>query len=166
MPWIARSIVVALLAYAMLVALMWLVQERFIFYPQTGRDIVATPAARGVPYEDVVLRTSDGKQLNAWWIPADKPRGAVLLFHGNAGNISHRIEYALMFRRLGYSTLLVDYRGYGRSTGTPTEAGTYIDADTAWRWLTTTADAAPNTAKAAAANHGRFNRSPNSRSIE
>jgi len=137
-PWIARSIIVALLAYAMLVALMWLVQERFIFYPQTGRDIVATPAARGVPYEDVVLRTSDGKQLNAWWIPADKPRGAVLLFHGNAGNISHRIEYALMFRRLGYSTLLVDYRGYGRSTGTPTEAGTYIDADTAWRWLTTT----------------------------
>ena len=138
MPWIARSIVVALLAYAMLVALAWLLQERLIFYPQTGRDIVSTPDARGVPYEDVVLAPSDGKRLNAWWVPADAPRGAVLLFHGNAGNISHRIEYARMFKQLGYSTLLLDYRGYGRSTGRPTEAGTYIDADTAWRWLTTT----------------------------
>ena len=138
MPWIARSIVIALLAYAMLVALAWLLQERLIFYPQTGRDIVSTPAERGVPYEDVVLATSDGKQLNAWWVPADAPRGAVLLFHGNAGNISHRIEYARMFKQLGYSTLLLDYRGYGRSTGRPTEAGTYIDADTAWRWLTIT----------------------------
>ena len=138
MPWIARSIVIALLAYAMLVALAWLLQERLIFYPETGRAIVTTPAARGVPYDNVMLATSDRKQLHAWWVPAETPRGAVLLFHGNAGNISHRIEYALMFRRLGYSTLLVDYRGYGKSTGRPTEAGTYIDADTAWRWLTTT----------------------------
>jgi fermentation-respiration switch protein FrsA (DUF1100 family) len=62
----------------------------------------------------------------------------VLLLHGNAGNISHRIEYALMFRRLGYSTLLLDYRGYGKSTGTPTEQGTYLDAESAWQWLTRT----------------------------
>ena len=138
MPPITRLIIVGVLAYVALVAVVWLLQDRFLFFPQTGRDIVSTPAARGVPYDEVVIATSDGQKLSAWWVPADKARGTVLLFHGNAGNISHRIDYALMFRRLGYSTLLVDYRGYGRSTGTPTEEGTYIDADAAWRWLTTT----------------------------
>jgi fermentation-respiration switch protein FrsA (DUF1100 family) len=88
-----------------------------------------------VPYDDVAIATRDGEKLHAWWIPADRARGTVLLLHGNAGNISHRIDYAVMFRRLGYSTLLVDYRGYGRSTGTPTEQGTYIDSEAAWNWL-------------------------------
>ena len=60
----------------------------------------------------------------------------MLLFHGNAGNISHRIDYAKMFYGLGYSTLLVDYRGYGESTGEPSEAGTYRDATASWLWLT------------------------------
>ena len=138
MPPITRLIIVVVVAYVALVAVVWLLQDRFIFFPQTGREIVSTPSERGVPYDDVVIATRDGQKLNAWWVPADSARGAVLLFHGNAGNISHRIDYALMFRRLGYSTLLVDYRGYGRSTGTPTEEGTYIDADTAWRWLTNT----------------------------
>ena len=137
MPVIVTLAIVAVMAYGALVALMWLLQERFIFYPQAGRDAAATPAAHGVPYDDVEIATSDGQTLHAWWIPANRPRGTVMLLHGNAGNISHRIDYAVMFRRLGYSTLLVDYRGYGRSTGTPTEPGTYIDADAAWNWLTT-----------------------------
>jgi fermentation-respiration switch protein FrsA (DUF1100 family) len=59
-----------------------------------------------------------------------------LLLHGNAGNISHRLGYAGIFRRLGYSTLLVDYRGYGESTGSPSEEGTYLDASASWAWLT------------------------------
>jgi uncharacterized protein len=138
MPLLTRVIIVTVMAYIALVAVVWLLQERFIFFPQAGREISVTPDARGVPYDDVVIATSDGEKLNAWWVPADKARGSVLLFHGNAGNISHRLDYALMFRRLGYSTLLVDYRGYGRSTGTPTEKGTYIDADAAWHWLTKT----------------------------
>jgi fermentation-respiration switch protein FrsA (DUF1100 family) len=103
-----------------------------------GREIASTPASRGVPYDDFTISTDDGEKLSVWWVPAASPRGAVLLFHGNAGNISHRIEYALMFRSLGYSTLLVDYRGYGRSSGKPSEEGTYRDADAAWRWLTRT----------------------------
>src|SRR5688572_1400501 len=136
-PVIVTLAIVAVMAYGALVALMWLLQERFIFYPQAGRNATATPAAHGVPYDDVEIATRDGQTLHAWWIPANRPRGTVMLLHGNAGNISHRIDYAVMFRRLGYSTLLVDYRGYGRSTGTPTEPGTYIDADAAWNWLTT-----------------------------
>jgi len=68
----------------------------------------------------------DGEQLAAWWIPAPASvpaRGTVLLFHGNAGNISHRIDYAKMFFDMGYDTLLVDYRGYGESSGEPSNQG-------------------------------------------
>src|SRR3954468_22976904 len=112
-------------AYLLLVAAVWLFQDRLIYYPQMGREVAATPAARGVPYDDFTIATEDGEKLNVWWVPAPTPRGAVLLLHGNAGNISQRVDYALMFRDLGYSTLLVDYRGYGKSSGKPTEEGTY-----------------------------------------
>ena len=138
MSFALKTILWILAGYAALVAFVWLVQDRLIYYPQMGREIASTPSSRGVPYDDFTIETSDGEKLNVWWVPAASPRGAVLLFHGNAGNISHRIEYALMFRRLGYSTLLVDYRGYGRSSGQPSEEGTYKDADAAWRWLTRT----------------------------
>ena len=126
----------ALLVYGVIVAFTYVFQDRLLYYPSMGREIVVTPSSAGVPYEDLTISTADGEKLNAWWIPVADARGAVLLFHGNAGNISHRIDYALMFRRLGYSTLLVDYRGYGLSTGKPSEDGTYRDADAAWRWLT------------------------------
>jgi uncharacterized protein len=125
-------------AYLLLVGFVWLVQDRLIYYPGMGREIVTTPAARGVAYDDFTITSEDGERLSVWWVPAPSPRGAVLLLHGNAGNISHRVDYALMFRGLGYSTLLVDYRGYGRSTGKPSEEGTYRDAEAAWRWLTQT----------------------------
>jgi fermentation-respiration switch protein FrsA (DUF1100 family) len=59
----------------------------------------------------------------------------VLIFHGNAGNISHRIDYLTMFNRLGYATLIIDYRGYGKSSGAPGEEGTYRDGEAAWRYL-------------------------------
>ena len=108
-----------------------------MYYPQG--DIAVTPAAARLAYDDVTVTTEDGEKLSVWWIPAVSPaRGAVLLLHGNAGNISHRIEYAIMFRQMGYGTLLVDYRGYGRSSGKPSEQGTYKDAEAAWRWLTGT----------------------------
>jgi fermentation-respiration switch protein FrsA (DUF1100 family) len=135
---VIKTLIAIACAYAALVAFVWVIQDRLIYFPQAGREVASTPAARGVPYDDFTITTADGEKLNVWWVPASSPRGAVLLFHGNAGNISHRIEYALMFRALGYSTLLVDYRGYGKSSGKPSEEGTYRDADAAWRWLTQT----------------------------
>jgi fermentation-respiration switch protein FrsA (DUF1100 family) len=137
-PFVFHLVVWLGVAYLVLVGVVWLMQDRLIYLPQMGREIVATPAERGVAYDDFTISTDDGEKLSVWWVPAPSPRGAVLLLHGNAGNISQRIDYALMFRRLGYSTLLVDYRGYGRSTGKPSEDGTYRDADAAWRWLTQT----------------------------
>jgi fermentation-respiration switch protein FrsA (DUF1100 family) len=135
---IVKLLAGVMIAYGVLVALVWFFQDRLIYYPQMGREVATTPASSGVAYDDVTIATEDGEKLNAWWIPVDNARGAVLLLHGNAGNISQRIDYALMFRKLGYATLLVDYRGYGKSTGAPSEEGTYKDADAAWRWLAQT----------------------------
>lgn len=124
------------IAYGALVALVYLFQSRLVYFPQIGREVAVTPQAYGLTFEAVTIATGDGEKLAAWWVPAAGARGTVLIFHGNAGNISHRLDYLAMFHRLGYATLIVDYRGYGQSTGSPSEEGTYRDAEAAWRWLT------------------------------
>jgi fermentation-respiration switch protein FrsA (DUF1100 family) len=123
-------------AYAGICALVFLFQTRLVYYPSVGRELLLTPKTAGLEYEDVRLAAADGVRLHGWFIPVTAPRGVVLLFHGNAGNISHRLGWLLMFYRLGYSTLIIDYRGYGASEGTPSEQGTYLDAEAAWNHLT------------------------------
>ena len=134
MMWHALGILAA--AYGGLALLLYIFQSRLVFYPEVDREVAATPALAGLQYEDIHLETSDGINLHGWYIPAAQPRGTVLFLHGNAGNISHRLDSIEMFHRLGYSTLIFDYRGYGNSGGTPTEQGTYRDAEAAWRYLT------------------------------
>jgi fermentation-respiration switch protein FrsA (DUF1100 family) len=127
------------IGYGAVVALMALFQSRLVYFPDMAREIVTTPQSVGLPHEAVEVHTEDGETLQGWWVPAvgagAMPKGSVLFFHGNAGNISHRLEYLRMFHELGYSVLAIDYRGYGRSTGSPSEAGTYQDALAAWRWV-------------------------------
>ena len=95
-----------------------------LFHPE--RELAATPQA---PYEEVAAETEDGERLHAWWIPAaERSAGHVLYCHGNGGNIGDRVQHAELLRRAGLDVLLFDYRGYGRSTGRPTEEGTYRDA--------------------------------------
>ncbi len=134
MPW--NIIVSVAIAYAVIVVLVFLFQSRLVYFPQIGREVAVTPQAYGLPFEAVTIATGDGEKLAAWWVPAAGARGTVLIFHGNAGNISHRLDYLAMFHRMSYATLIVDYRGYGQSTGSPSEEGTYRDAEAAWRWLT------------------------------
>jgi fermentation-respiration switch protein FrsA (DUF1100 family) len=124
------------LVYGCVVALVFIFQSHLVYYPQVGREGDLTPQAYGLAYEAVEIATEDGEKLAAWWVPAEGARGTVLFFHGNAGNISHRLDYLKMFRGLRYSTLIIDYRGFGTSTGSPSEAGTYRDAEAAWRHLT------------------------------
>lgn len=124
------------LAYGGLAALLFLFQDSLAYYPQIGREIYATPREHGLDYEPLSLATPDGERLDAWLVPAPRSRGVVLFLHGNAGNLSHRMDSIVMFHRLGYSVLIFDYRGYGRSTGKPSEAGLYRDAQTAWDHLT------------------------------
>lgn len=123
-------------AYGGLVLLLYLYQPHLVFLPEVDREVTATPRNAGLAYEDIHLMTADGVDLHGWYIPAEQPRGTVLFLHGNAGNISHRLDSLEMFHRLGYSTLIFDYRGYGNSGGKPTEQGTYRDAETAWSYLT------------------------------
>lgn len=131
MGWSIIVIVIGL--YLALVALMFLLQDRMMYLPL--RAIGATPAERGLAYEEVRIETSDGVELAGWFVPALPERGVVLFFHGNAGNISHRLDSLEVFHDLGVSTLIFDYRGYGQSQGRPSEQGTYLDAEAAWRYL-------------------------------
>ncbi len=93
----------------------------------------------GRPFDDVYFRTADGIRLNGWFFPADqKSRRVHLVFlicHGNAGNISHRLDHCAALLETGANVFVFDYRGYGRSDGRPDEEGTYQDAQAAWQWL-------------------------------
>lgn len=132
---IVRTLGVVVLAYAGIVILAWLFQHRLLYLPTTpGREWAATPAQIGLDYEELRIRTEDGVELSAWLVPAEPDRGLLLFFHGNAGNISHRLESIEIFRRLDLSVLIIDYRGFGRSQGRPSEHGTYQDAAAAWRY--------------------------------
>ena len=126
----------AVVAYAVILLLVFIFQPRLVYFPQVERELATTPRAAGLDYEDVSLHPADGIKLHGWWVPAREARATVLMMHGNAGNISHRLGYLTMFNRLGYSVLLFDYRGYGKSGGNPDEVGTYRDAEAAWQHLT------------------------------
>jgi fermentation-respiration switch protein FrsA (DUF1100 family) len=108
-----------------------------IYHPD--RNLVATGAQLGRPFQDLLFQAEDGVQLHGWFFPADNnsPRSALafLLCHGNAGNISHRLDTAQALLTAGVNVLLFDYRGYGRSQGYPSEEGTCRDAQAAFHWL-------------------------------
>jgi fermentation-respiration switch protein FrsA (DUF1100 family) len=110
-------------------------ERRLIYFPVRGLDL--EPGALGLNHEEAFLVAEDGVRIHAWLLPLAGARRVVLVCHGNAGNISHRLDRALgMQRRLGLSVLLFDYRGYGRSEGSPDEEGTYRDARAAYRYAT------------------------------
>ncbi len=100
-------------------------ESSFLYFP--SRVLDAEPGAYGLTGEEVRLAATDGVRLHGWWLHGRGER-ALVWFHGNAGNISHRLDNAKrLVDRLGLDTLLVDYRGYGLSEGRPSEAGLYRD---------------------------------------
>jgi fermentation-respiration switch protein FrsA (DUF1100 family) len=130
---------IALFYIAAMIAI-YFAQALFIYAPQMPtRNLVATPADIGLEYEDLTLQTIDNETINAWYIPTKtsntESTKTVLFFHGNAGNISHRLETINIYNNLGLDFLIFDYRGFGISTGKPSEQGTYLDADTVWKYL-------------------------------
>ena len=88
-----------------------------------------------MPYEDVYLVTDDDIRIHGWYVPHPDAKATLLFFHGNAGNLSHRLESISIFHDIGLSVFIIDYRGYGRSGGRPSERGTYRDATAAWNYL-------------------------------
>lgn len=110
-----------------------LTENRLVYYPDPV--IHHTPASAGLPYTDVRLSTSDGSVLDGWYVPSPQPHAVVIICHGNAGNISTRIPLLVALHELHLSSFIFDYSGFGRSTGRPTERGTYDDAAAAWQWV-------------------------------
>jgi fermentation-respiration switch protein FrsA (DUF1100 family) len=120
-------LVVAILALAILVR--WL-EPRMAFFPFPGED--ETPQHAGIPFEAITIDTSDGERLRAWLMTPPPPhdaRARILYFHGNGGNLSNWSPILTGIVRRGYAVLAIDYRGYGLSTGRPTERGLYRDVD-------------------------------------
>ncbi|MBU2540342.1 MAG: alpha/beta hydrolase [Candidatus Omnitrophica bacterium] len=109
------------------------IEKRSIFFP--FKEIEVTPQDIGLGFEEVNLKTPDGENIHGWYVPAGANKKVLLFLHGNGGNISHRLEKIAIFNEIGITTFIIDYRGYGRSTGRPTEDGIYLDAHTAYNYL-------------------------------
>jgi fermentation-respiration switch protein FrsA (DUF1100 family) len=113
-------------------------ENKSVFYP--ARAIEATPEELGLPFEDVYLRTSDRVNIHGWFIKAPSAKSTLIFLHGNAGNIGDRLGKIDLFNRIGVNILIIDYRGYGKSDGYPTEEGVYRDALAAYDYLRRRAD--------------------------
>ena len=128
--------------YLAVVGLAYAFQDQLLYFPSSR--LLTTPDRYGLAYDAVHVDTEDGERLHGWWIPADDARGTLLFFHGNAGNISGRLENVQQFHQLGLNVLIVDYRGYGKSTGSPSEEGLYRDAEAMWQHLVAERDIDPS----------------------
>jgi len=133
-PMLAIWIVTAIACvYIIFAGFLFVFQSSHVYYPQ--RAMSTDPASISVDFESVYFETEDGVKLFGWFIPTKDAGGVVLFCHGNAGNISHRLESIQIFHELGLDVFIFDYRGYGQSEGKPTEQGTYRDAEAAWHYL-------------------------------
>lgn len=117
------------------------IESRLLFAP--ARTLTATPQSWGLPFDDIYFTTEDQQKLHAWFMPANQDvvwaatlmRPTILYLHGNAGNIGDRLEKIALFHHMGVNVFIVDYRGYGRSQGRPSEKGVYHDARAAYDYV-------------------------------
>jgi uncharacterized protein len=129
--------------FLLLVGCAMVFEERLIFVP--SRYPIGDWHPVGLQCEEVALTTQDRVRLHGWYCPVPRPRGVFLMAHGNAGNITHRVDRIMAWQQtLHVSVFVFDYRGYGRSAGQPNEPGVYNDARAAYRWLTTDKGIAPD----------------------
>lgn len=119
----------AVAGLAVLTLLVRLVEPALAFFPTAGED--DTPGGHGAPFRAETIVTSDGERLRVWHLPHDAPLARVVYFHGNGGNLSMWSPILADLWRHGFDVVAIDYRGYGVSTGRPTEAGLYRDVDAA-----------------------------------
>jgi hypothetical protein len=160
-----RIAIMLVTAMLILQGCVMLFEERFIYfptkYPDGDYDLAQLKYSHMPGIEDVWLTTADGVRIHGWYCtpaPPEKPadatvaaaaaddesdRQVVLMFHGNAGNLTHRYELIELFTDLGRDFFIIDYRGYGRSEGSPSEQGLYHDARAAWDFLANDRGVAP-----------------------
>ena len=136
-----------LVFFVVIYGLIMFFEHKFIYFPSQFPegdwqpwDESAVRSGIDPLVEDCYLTTADGVKLHGWYCQmsrkeTDEPRAVLLWFHGNAGNITHRYDTIVELLRFGIDVFIVDYRGYGRSLGKPSEAGLYLDAEAAWDFL-------------------------------
>jgi len=127
-----KALIVVLAGLAALTVAVRVLQPRFAFFPMHGEE--ATPSSDSIPFQASTVATTDREQLRGWFLPRERARAMVVYFHGNGGNLSEWLPILAGIHRAGFSVAAIDYRGYGLSTGSPSEKGLYRDVDAALEW--------------------------------
>jgi len=140
---LVNVLLIGAIIYIVIVLLAYFFQKKIIYYPFAR--LSGTPVDVNLEYEDINFTTGDSVPLHGWFIPADSARGTLLFCHGNAGNISNRLESIRQFVEIGLNVFIFDYRGYGQSKGQLSEKGTYLDAEAAWDYLVNNKNIDPET---------------------
>ena len=148
--------VVLYIAYSVWGVILYILQPKFLYCPV--KEVLYTPGELDLDFENVVFKSGNGLRLSGWYIPAqlkvkhqveptqlrsgiltgpaESSEFTVLFCHGNGGNMAHRLDSINIFHNLGLNCFIFDYRGYGNSKGKPSEKGTYLDVEAAYKWLT------------------------------
>ena len=108
-------------------------EVKSIYFPT--KQIEFYPKDIDLDYEEISFNTKDNVSLNGWFIPGKRPRATLIFCHGNAGNISNRLEFIRLFNSINLNIFIFDYRGYGKSKGSPNEKGTYLDVRAAYEYV-------------------------------
>lgn len=132
---VTRLLATILIAYVLVLLIVRIFESHFVFFPSYPGRLSGDWHPRGLPVEDVWFTSSDGTRLNAWWIPNERARFTFVAFHGNAANIANRADIYRFLANIPVNVLALEYRGYGRSEGKPSEAGIYNDAAAAYQYL-------------------------------
>ena len=141
MKMLMRLLVICVLAMTGSVFYITHYENDYIYHPDSA--VAQTPRAVSLNFREVSFHAADGIALHGWFMPHPHARFTLLHLHGNAGNISHRLRLYRRWHALGLSVFAFDYRGFGRSEGSPSEAGLQADAEAAWHWLVHTRGIAP-----------------------
>ena len=131
--WTRRIAIILILTYLVIVVSMMALENSLLFFPTKYPDGDWTPP--GLSFEDAWFTAADGIKLHGWYIPCENPQAVVLFAHGNGGNLSHRADLFQVLHEMRIAVLAFDYRGYGRSEGSPNEAGILADARAVRKWL-------------------------------
>lgn len=128
----AGGILALLLLYAVFLVAC---EDKIIYHPHKYPQGIWNPSSFNVKVEDVFFQAKDGTKLHGWYIPSANAQATLLWFHGNAGNLTYRLENIQQLQPLALNIFIFDYRGYGKSEGKPSEAGIYQDSQAAYDYL-------------------------------
>jgi fermentation-respiration switch protein FrsA (DUF1100 family) len=138
---LVRTIIAVLIVCILASLVLYFNKNNLIYYPKKGIEL--SPASIGWEFYDLYLVSTNGKKINAWYLPSSTERETILLLHGNGGNMTEMMGRVIGYHKLGFGIMTLDYQGYGNSEGSPAEARLYEDADTAYKYLTVTQGLAP-----------------------